>query len=234
MTKSLNNDNEAAVEMERFAYTVSHDLSAPARHIRQFTDLLRQRIDDKLEPKDKELADIIEESAMQMEQMISALLAYSRICTNKKDLRILDLNMVVHAVLARFSKRVEWYGAVVNVSKLPEVEADWNQIFYVFEQLIDNALSLRQKTPPAVIDISGGVVGNMIEVQVRDNGIGISPEQSERVFQFFYQNDPKSSIGLGVGLPMSRKTIETHGGRMWIDPSSLGTIVKFVLPTLKN
>ena len=234
MIKPLNESQDAAREMERFAYTVSHDLSAPARHIRQFTDLLRQRLENRLEPRDKELADIIEDSAIQLEQMISALLTYSRICTDEKALRVLDLSMVVHAVLAGFSKRIEWDGAIVNTSKLPEVEADWNQLSYVFEQLIDNALTFRDRTRPSIVNISGSVVGDHVEVEVRDNGIGIPQEYSERVFDFFYRVDPQNSFGLGVGLPTSRKIVQTHGGQMWMEPCSMGTVVKFTLPAVSG
>lgn len=224
--------DQSLSELEEFAYIVSHDLNAPVRHIKQFTELLCRRLEGKLEPEEQKFADVLMQSADNLRDMLAALLAFSHICTEEKKLQPIDLAPFLKTIVARCSKDVEYVETHIDILDLPQVTADRGQLGYVFEHLVENALKFHRENNPRTVQIGCKTIGDVHEFEISDNGVGIPDDQRERVFRFFTRLEPHSYAGLGVGLSISRKVIETHGGRMWAADAQNGASIKFTLPVI--
>lgn len=228
----LQNTCNPQQELQDFAYIVSHDLTAPARHVKQFTEILCSRLEGKLEPEEKEFAAILLKSASHMQNMLSSLLTYSRVFTTEKKVCPLDMNTLVESVTTSVQNSMNDRQASITVDDLPPVAADKAQVAQVLEELIRNALKFHNKDAPIQISITAESLKNGFrQFNISDNGIGVPDNQHEKAFQLFRQLNGKDYPGLGAGLHICRKIIETHGGRMWIaEPLSSGTTVAFTLP----
>ncbi len=157
------------------------------------------------------------DGAMRMDCLIVDLLAYSRAGTASLDPKPLDLGQVVERALLNLGPAIEESQAQIKVSDMPTVAADATQMLQVFQNLIGNAIKYRGEERP-VVEVSASEGENEWEVAVRDNGIGIPPEQQHRLFQMFIRLHGRSEYeGTGIGLALSRRIVERHGGRIWVE-----------------
>lgn len=206
-------------ELEDFTYIVSHDLNAPLRHIKSFSSLLVKKLDDKITDQEREYVRHLENSVLKIEIMLEALLTYSRLSTQTEDYSPFDCNQLVQDVISSFQDPIEETQAKITVSGLPEnLNADQKQIKLLFMHLLDNALKFRKPGTPPDIKISAEQKDDHWLFCIKDNGIGIPEKQYESVFTMFKRLNPDDGLsGIGAGLTMAKKTMDLHGGGIWVE-----------------
>lgn len=219
-------------ELERFTYTVSHDLKSPLFTIRGFLGYLEKDLLDGDHARFKADAQRIAEATEKMQQLLNDLLELSRVGRLMNEPVEIRLNELVHDVLTLVAGQIHDRGVEVRVQEnLPIVHADRQRVMEVIQNLVDNAVKFMgaQSNPRVEIGWAGAENG-MPVIFVRDNGIGISDNHFERVFGLFNKLDPRSE-GTGIGLALVRRIIEFHGGRIWVQSEpGAGSTFFFTLP----
>lgn len=208
-------------ELEQFAYVASHDLQEPLRMVSSFTQLLGRRYKGKLDDDADEFINFAVDGAQRMQQLITDLLAYSRVTSQGKDFEPVKMEDVLEESLLNLKLSILENEVDITHDPLPEVVADPSQIGQIFQNLIGNAIKFRSEKTPE-IHISVEEKDNQWLFQVDDNGIGIDPVHSERIFLVFQRLHERGVYpGTGIGLSICQKIVERHGGDIWVD-SQLG------------
>ena len=226
---------ERNAELEQFAYVASHDLQEPLRMVSSFLQLLQRRYADQLDETADEYIAYAVDGAKRMQVLIQDLLAYSRVGTRGKPFKPVDVNRTMDDVLTDLGPALEEFGAVVRVDDLPTVSADDTQLRQLLQNLVANAVKFRGEAVPEV-HVSAERVREddhaVWRFAVADNGIGIEPQHTERVFQIFQRLHTRDEYeGTGIGLAMCKKIVERHGGRIWFDSEpGTGTTFYFTIP----
>ncbi|SFH02561.1 PAS domain S-box-containing protein [Halopelagius inordinatus] len=203
--------------LEQFAYVASHDLQEPLRMVTSYLGLIENRYADALDEDGREFIDFAVDGAERMREMIDALLRYSRVETQGDSFRPVDLDAVLEDVRDDLRMRIEETDAEIESDSLPRVEGDASQLRQLFQNLLSNALRYSGDEPPRV-DITAEREGDDWVVSVRDEGIGIDPEDSDRVFEVFQRLHTRDEhAGTGIGLALCRRIVERHGGEIWVD-----------------
>lgn len=209
-------------ELEQFAYITSHDLQEPLRSISSFTELLAHRYKDKLDPEADEFINYIINGTKRMQQMINDLLILSRINTKGKEFVPTNIKDVINKALENLHSLVDRNQAVITVDNMPIASIDETQFTQLFQNLIDNAIKFRNKDVIPQIHISAREEGDKWILSVKDNGIGIDPDNFRKLFVIFQRLHSKEEYpGTGIGLVICKKIIERHNGKIWIE-SRLG------------
>src|SRR5256885_14046598 len=207
--QELKRSNE---ELERFAYVASHDLQEPLRMVRSYAQLLERRYRGKLDRDADEFIAYLVDGATRMQRLIEDLLAYSRVGTRGQPLAPTSAAAVLEGVLGTLRPVIEEARARVTYDPLPTVAADAVQLEHLFLNLITNALKFRGPEPPAVHVSATPQDGGGV-FSVRDNGIGIAPDQVHRLLVMFQRTHSREQYpGTGIGLAICRKIVERHGG----------------------
>lgn len=218
-------------ELERFAYVASHDLQEPLRMVTSYLQLLERRYRDKLDGDALEFINYAVDGSNRMKTLIGDLLAYSRVGTRGKELSLTDCEGILARVLNSLQISIAESQATVTHDPLPQVMADSSQLDSLFQNLIGNAIKFHGEEPPR-IHFGVEQKGTEWVFSVRDNGIGIDPEYFERIFIIFQRlHNREQYPGTGIGLAISKRIVERHGGRMWIESQpNKGTTFFFTLP----
>jgi PAS domain S-box-containing protein len=219
-------------ELERFTYTVSHDLKSPLFTIRGFLGYLEQ--DAFSANRERLTSDIqrITDATDKMNRLLNELLELSRIGRIKNESTSVPFEKIVREAAELVYGRLAERGIALNIEPdLPVVFGDYPRLMEVLQNLLDNAAKFigTQKDPHIEIGQQGMEEGKPV-FYVRDNGMGIAPEHFERVFGLFNKLDPKTD-GTGIGLALVKRIIEVHGGRIWVESElGKGTTFFFTLP----
>ena len=218
-------------ELQQFAYVASHDLQEPLRMVASYTQLLAKRYKGKLGSDADEFIGYAVDGATHMQALINDLLDYSRVGRKGKDFEPTDCTALLERTLDNLRKAVEESSAKVTHDPLPTVMADDVQLGQLFQNLIGNALKFRSKEPPH-IHISAQQKGDKWLFSVRDNGIGIDPGFSERIFTIFQRLHKRGDYpGTGIGLAICKKIVERHGGSIWVKSKpEKGSTFYFTIP----
>jgi PAS domain S-box-containing protein len=204
-------------ELERFAHVVSHDLQEPLRTVSSFLDLLERRYVEQLEAEAQELVACASGGAQRMQKMIRALLNLSRVTTRGQDLAPVESEEALDWALAALQRAIDDTQAMVTSTALPRVMADERQLAQVFQNLVANAIKFQAGAAPEV-HVSARRQGDEWVLAVRDNGIGIAPEQRAQIFEIFQRGHARDDYpGEGVGLALCQRIVERHGGRIWVE-----------------
>jgi len=200
-------------DLEAFAYSISHDLRAPLRHIDGFARLLRKSIPD---PSSEAIRffNKISESSSKMSVMIDALLNFSRLGRQPLSKSHVDLNIMVRQIVSQFRQINTNRSIVFNVGELPCIEGDPSLLLIVFENLISNAVKFTSKTANAVIEI-GRFEGDEGKsgVYIKDNGAGFDMLYTSKLFNVFQRlHTTEEFEGTGIGLANVKQIISKHGG----------------------
>jgi PAS domain S-box-containing protein len=222
---------QSNADLEQFAYVTSHDLQEPLRAVASYSQLLMRRYSDRL---DGDALRFIERSVAavgRMQALIRDLLQYARLGTRPHLFAQTDCETVLNEVLEDLQASIAETGAQVTHDPLPSLPADRSRFRQLLQNLIGNAIKFRGSNPPQV-HVAARREGDNWLFRVRDNGIGIEQEYSERVFVIFQRlHSRRAYAGTGVGLAVCKRIVEQHGGRIWIEPSPrTGTTVCFNLP----
>jgi light-regulated signal transduction histidine kinase (bacteriophytochrome) len=222
-------------DLEQFAYVVSHDLREPLRMVSSYLQLLERRYKDKLDSDAEDFIHFAVDGAQRMHTLIGDMVSYSRINTRAGAFEPTDFNEVLERALATTGEAAKSAGAVIKRDPLPTLVADASQLEQLFRHLIDNALKFQNGRRPRV-HIGAEQRDGEWEFFVRDNGIGIDPQYSERVFVIFQRLHTRAEYpGTGIGLSVCKKVIERHGGRIWFESQpGAGTTFSFTLPTVQE
>jgi light-regulated signal transduction histidine kinase (bacteriophytochrome) len=229
-TEELARSNE---DLEQFAYVASHDLQEPLRMVTSYVQLLSKRYKAKLDADANEFIDFAVDGAVRMRKLINDLLTYSRVGTKGKELSPTDSEAVLAQSVNDLKVTIEENRALVTHDPLPTVMADNSQLEQLFQNLIGNAIKFRSSEPPR-IHLSASRNGKGWVFSVRDNGIGIAPEYSERIFIIFQRLHSRQEYpGTGIGLAICKKIVERHGGRIWVESDvGKGATFCFTLPAV--
>lgn len=205
-------------EMESFAYSISHDLRAPVRALRGFSDILLREHAQGLDEEASRLLGRIARNAQRMGDMVDDLLRLSRLGRDELDRQPVDIHAVVKEVVAAHSG--EYPLTRVVTAALPGAHCDRGLIRQVLENLIGNALKYSSKAAAPVVQIGFEMHGAETVYFVRDNGTGFDMQYADKLFGIFQRLHADSDFpGSGVGLVIVKRIIERHGGRTWADAS---------------
>jgi PAS domain S-box-containing protein len=220
-------------DLQQFASAASHDLQEPLRGIEGFIKLLEKRYKGKLDEKADEFIDYVLTDVNRMQMLIKDLLEYSRVSAKGKVVSPANCSVVLEQALSNLRAAIDKSGAVVTYDLLPTVMGDDAQLSRLFQNLVGNAIKFRSKEP-LNIRISAHREGDEWIFSIRDNGIGIHPEQAERIFVIFQRLHSKQEYpGTGLGLALCKRIVERHGGRIWVESEhGKGSGFFFALPAL--
>jgi PAS domain S-box-containing protein len=218
-------------ELEQFAHIASHDLQEPLRMVSSYCQLLKSRYHATLDDKANDFIDFAVGGAKRMQTLINDLLAFSRVGTAKTDFVATDCNALMGPVLANLELAIREHNVEIVCGKLPTVMADETQIAQLFQNLIGNAIKFGREDNPRV-EIGAQKRKHDWLFSVQDNGIGIDPNFSERIFVIFQRLHTRSEYpGTGIGLAICKKIVERHNGKIWVKSKlSKGATFFFTLP----
>jgi signal transduction histidine kinase len=218
-------------ELQQFTYRVSHDLKGPLVSIKGFSQLLREDLQDGvLDELQDHLGEVVE-AAEKMQFLIDRILDLSRVGTASVELVSHDMADLIRGAMRGLADEIETSGARIHLAEpMPQAIGDQKQLTTVFHHLIDNACKyVRAGTQPEIEVGAKREVGRVLWY-VNDKGVGLEPEHLTSVFEIFQRID-QSVPGAGVGLALSKRIIELHGGRIWVESpgQGKGTTVYFTL-----
>lgn len=199
--------------------------------VSSYTQLIARRYRGKLGEDADEFIGYAIDGVTRMQQLINDLLAYSRVRTKGKEFEPTDCEDVVEKVLANLHAAVGESGATITHDALPVVTADAWQLIQLFQNLIGNAIKFHGETPPRV-HLSAERKDQEWVFSVRDQGIGIEPEYTDRIFLIFQRLHSRTEYpGTGIGLAICQRIVERHGGRIWVESRpGEGSTFYFTIP----
>lgn len=219
-------------ELQMFAYVASHDLQEPLRMVASYVQLLEKRFKGQLgDDADKYIAYAVD-GALRMRSLINDLLAYSRVDSHGKPPELVEPRPIVETALRDLTASIDDTGAVVEIGDLPAVEADSSQLRQLFQNLIGNAIKFHRTGAHPRVRVFGERRPGECVFAVQDDGIGIDPQYFDRIFRPFQRLHGRTEYaGTGIGLSISKKIVERHGGRIWVDSQpDQGATFFFSLP----
>jgi signal transduction histidine kinase len=229
-------------ELEQFAYVASHDLQEPLRKVASFCQLLEKRYSDQLDERGLQYIHFAVDGAKRLQVLINDLLTFSRVGRSNRALVELALDEPLEVAIAALESAIEDSGAVIGrPTSLPQVVGDASLLTMLWQNLIGNGIKFRNPDLTPVVKITladqpadGEGRPAMWEFAVEDNGIGIPPEFSEKVFVIFQRLHAREAYpGTGIGLALCKRIVEFHGGEIRIDPEYIGgTRICFTLPQI--
>jgi PAS domain S-box-containing protein len=206
-------------ELEAFAYSVSHDLRAPLRHMSGFTELLNKNAAATLNDKSRRYVGLILESAKRMGSLIDDLLAFSRISRAEARKTLVSLEQLVQEALTEVRQGTEGRRIVWTVGTLPALYGDRSMLRLALVNLISNAVKFTRTRPQAEIEIgcAGGEKDHVV-VFVRDNGVGFDMKFANKLFGVFQRLHSSDAFeGTGIGLATVQRIVHRHGGKVWAE-----------------
>ncbi len=222
-------------DLERFAYTVSHDLKSPLVTIQVFLGYLEKDIKKQDEARIAGDMDHIRAAAAKMARLLDELLELSRIGRKVNPPGEAPLQAVVGEALELVAGRISQRGVDVRVTGEPYLlVGDRPRLVEIFQNLLDNAVKFMGDQPAPVVEVGVEKGGGGPVLFVRDNGLGIDPRYQPRLFGLFEKLDPATD-GTGIGLAIVKRIVEHHGGKIWVESAGLGhgTTFYFTLARIK-
>jgi signal transduction histidine kinase len=226
-THELKQINE---ELQQFAYVASHDLQEPLRTITSFTQLLANRYRGKLDEDADEFIGYIVSSSRRMTDLINGLLALVRLRKTGQSTNPIAFEELLEEAKAGLQAAIRESAADIQNGALPALIVDRVQFSQVLQNLISNAIKYRRQETP-LVRVQAERDGSNWIFSVSDNGQGFDQQYAERIFALFQRLQTRDVEGTGMGLSISRKIVERHGGRIWAESTpGVGSTFHFSLP----
>ncbi|MFW5645471.1 MAG: PAS domain-containing sensor histidine kinase, partial [Bacteroidota bacterium] len=209
---------QANKDLESFAYTVSHDLHAPLRHISTFSDLLKKSLDKGENNKTNQYLQAITSSVIKMKDLINSLLQLSRTGRSQIKKEVFEMDMIVHQVIRDVEidypdKTIGW-----KISSLGTVNADIRLMKQVWYNLVSNAVKFTNGEKAPAIEIGKTCQKNKTIWYIKDNGVGFNPKYMDKLFGVFQRLHPEDEFeGTGIGLATVKQIINKHKGEIWAE-----------------
>lgn len=213
-TQELRRSNE---DLMHFANIVSHDLKEPVRKIKTFISLLRNNSSDYLNDISNKYLTKVDQSAQRMQTIIEGILAYSTLDKKTQPIENINLDEVIENIKVDLELIIKEKGAILIKSELPEIEGATILIQQLLYNLIHNALKFSKADQPPRVTISSLIINKdqreFVQINIKDNGIGLDSSHYERIFNAFERLHSKDEYeGNGLGLSLCRKIVLRHGG----------------------
>ena len=228
-TSELVNANS---QLERFSYTVSHDLQAPLRVVTGYSSLLIEDYNDKLDDGAKEMLNVINTNIRRMGQLIKDLLEFAKLGNQECNKTSVDMTMIVQAVTEEVRFHHPECRAEISINPIYNAHCDHNLIKQVWSNLVSNAIKYSSKKENPVVEIGSSKYNDTVTYYVRDNGTGFDMAYAQKLFKVFSRLHGVSEFeGTGIGLATVHSIIIRHGGRVWAEATpDLGATFYFTLP----
>ncbi len=220
------------LELERFAYIASHDLQEPARIVSNFSQLMEEEGENKLDADMKEYLGFIRKSSVRMQEMIEDLLEYSRASQTAQQFEDVDIRLLIGEVIEMLEVNIQNAGARVTYDDLPVIHVGRVRFLRLLQNLVGNGIKYRKPDVSPEIHIVAEDMGDEWLFTVSDNGIGVKEEYLEQIFVLFKRLHSAGEYeGTGIGLAVCKKIVEGFGGRIWATSTyGEGTDMHFTVP----
>jgi K+-sensing histidine kinase KdpD len=213
--------NEAVGFLENFCYSIAHDLRAPARAVNGFARLLAEG--GRLSDEDAAHVQRIRNASTRMDALITGLLEFGRLSHTTLSMREIDLRSAIDGALQPFQRTLQRIGARIVVDEsLHTVWSDWGLLQVILRELIKNAIEFRRPDETLRLTLYSGARDNIVRLWVCDNGVGISPEYSKKIFGLFQTLGSPDLHHVGLGLAMVSKAAERLHGAAGVHPGEVG------------
>lgn len=211
-------------ELEQFAFVASHDLQEPLRMITGFMDRLEKRYGGMLDDRGKRYIHFATDAAKRMREIILDLLEFSRIDREETVSEQFDVQDLLDDIITGNRRHISDTNTFIEYERMPLITAHKDGVYRVFQCLINNAIKYAHKDGPTPrITITGSQSETHWQFSVTDNGIGIKEKHFEEIFVLFRRLHSKDDyVGSGMGLPIAKKIVTNHGGKIWVE-SKLGS-----------
>jgi signal transduction histidine kinase len=219
-------------DLEQFSYVSSHDLSTPLRSVAGMSQLLATKYRGQLDEEADKYIGFMEEGVNRMQRIIDDLLEYSRVDSRDLEPAPVNLEQLVDELLRDLAPVIAERHAEVTRDPVPTIQGDRGQLGQVLQNLLVNALTFTAPGTAPKVHVSAQRDGTAWRVSVADNGIGVDPEHRERIFKMFQRlNRDTDYPGTGIGLAITKKMVERHGGDVTVEPGpDGGSVFSFTLP----
>ena len=237
------------VELDAFSYIASHDLKEPLRGIHNYARFVLEDYDQKLDDEGKKRLRTMMKLTERMDELINGLLHYSRLSREELEAEPTPMHMLVQRVVQSLTPRLNELGVTVRVAdEMPTLQVNPVMFQEVFANLITNAMKYNDK-PDKWIEIGSptgatasqpaaeALRAGMVVLCVKDNGIGIPLNRQEQIFQIFRRLHSRDAYGggTGIGLTITKKIVERHGGLLWVESEpSVGSTFYVALPSQRS
>src|SRR5271165_6498056 len=206
-------------ELEAFAYSISHDLRAPLRHMVGFTELLQKNASSVVDDKGRRYMTTILESAKRMGTLIDDLLAFSRIGRAEARESIVNLEELINEVRSEVAQEAEGRNITWKLGPLPNLYGDRSMLKLALVNLLSNAIKFTRPRPQPEVEVGCAEKQNgRIVIFIRDNGVGFDMKYANKLFGVFQRlHRPEEFEGTGIGLATVQRIIRRHGGEVWAE-----------------
>lgn len=217
-------------QLKQFYYATSHDLKEPINTVVNSLAILRRDHSEKLQEPGTMFLEYAEKASDRMAELVRSLSEYIKLGTNIQ-MKKVALNELVNTILAELNGAITAADADVQVMDLPVISADETELKRVFQNIIGNAIKYRKEdVRPEIVVYSQQKEPGYWTFSIKDNGIGINDEDFPKVFQLFRRIDEHQGEGLGIGMAITKKVVELHGGSIWLQSEEgVGTEFHFTL-----
>ena len=222
----------AQKELESLSYSISHDLRAPLRAIKGFSEAIMEDYRDRLDDDGRRFLEIIVSSTVQITRLIDGLLALSRLERAEMHVEEINVDELVNGIITEIRLRNEKRKIDFKVAKLPPVRADLNLLRHIWTNLLENSVKFTGPQETAVIEVGGKKGKGEVTYFVKDNGVGFDMKYAEKLFGVFQRfHTEREFEGVGVGLAIVKRLLKRHNGTISAQSKpGEGTTMTFSLP----
>ncbi len=215
-TQELEQSNK---DLEAFAYSISHDLRSPLRHINGYATILHHKADEIAKETLNAYLSKISESANQMGSMIDALLAYSTYSRQDLNITEINLNDKISKIIERSEEKLSNRSVLWDIQPLPTISGDKDLIYMVLSNIIGNAIKYTEQKEIAKISVNiSDITDATVTIAISDNGIGFDMQYADELFGVFRRlHNSKTYEGSGIGLAHAQQIVRKHGGEIWAE-----------------